>query len=205
MSNKENNINGLVLAGGKSTRMGRDKGSIEWHGKEQQYYIADLLMTLCNEVFISKRIAEEQTNNNYEILTDTYTGIGPYGAILSAFKFNPTIAWLVVACDLPLLDKKTLEYLIKNRNLNSIATTFHSPHDNLPEPLITIWEPKSFSVLLSYLDNGFTCPRKVLIKNDNVHIIQPQNADALMNVNTPEDFTQAENIINKEKQLHNAR
>ena len=84
MIEEKNIINGLVLAGGKSTRMGLDKGSIEWHGMEQQYYVADLLMPLCNEVFISKRIKpEEETKDNYKILIDTYTGVGPYGAILS--------------------------------------------------------------------------------------------------------------------------
>ena len=206
MNNQKNILNGLVLAGGKSTRMGRDKSSIAWHGKEQQYYVADLLMPICNEVFISKRTSGQNKNdNNYKILADTCTGIGPYGAILSAFQFNPNVAWLVVACDLPLLDKKTLEFLISNRKVHAIATTFQSPFDNLPEPLITIWEPSSHEVLLTFLSNNFTCPRKVLIKSDNVHIIQPPNADALMNVNTPEDFAKAENIISKEKELQDAR
>jgi len=199
-------INGLVLAGGKSSRMGRDKASIQWYGKEQQYYVADLLQSLCNEVFISHRKGQEAvTNNNYKILVDTYSGIGQYGAILSAFQFYPNAAWLVVACDLPLLDKKTLEYLLANRNPDTIATTFQSPYDGLPEPLITIWEPKSYEILLSYLSNGYTCPRKVLIKTNAAHILQPPDKDALMNVNTPEDFTKAEQLIYQKQQLHNGR
>jgi molybdopterin-guanine dinucleotide biosynthesis protein A len=198
-------INGLVLAGGKSSRMGRDKSAIQWHGKEQQYYMADILKTLCNEVFISHRKEQEiEKDQNYKILIDAYIGIGPYGAILSAFKFNPDVAWLVVASDLPLLDKKTLECLIANRNEDAMATTFQSPHDSLPEPLITIWEPKSYEVLLSYLSNGYTCPRKVLIKSNDAHILQPQEADALMNVNTPEDFAKAERIILQKQELHHA-
>ena len=46
-------LNGLVLAGGKSERMGFDKSSISWHGKEQRYHIADMLKPFCNDVFIS--------------------------------------------------------------------------------------------------------------------------------------------------------
>ena len=198
-------LNGFVLAGGKSKRMGRDKSSIQWHGKEQQYYMADLLKPFCNKVYISHRQGQEaQTDRNYKTLIDTYTGIGPYGAILSAFRFQPDAAWLVVACDLPLLDADILKYLLTNRNMNAMATTFQSPHDGLPEPLITIWESKSQEVLLSYLSNGYTCPRKVLIKSDDVHILQPPHSNALMNVNTPEDFKKAEQIIIQNHELHNA-
>lgn len=196
MATPQNKINGLVLAGGKSKRMGRDKSSIAWHGKEQQFYMADMLRPLCNEVYISLRQDQEaEMHEGYKTLTDSYTGIGPYGAILSAFKFQPDAAWLVVACDLPLLNVDTLKYLLAHRQTNSIATTFQSPFDGLPEPLITIWEPKSFTVLLEFLSNGYTCPRKVLIKNEETHILQPPDEKALMNVNTPEDFVKAEQII----------
>ncbi len=205
MKTERAKINGLVLAGGKSKRMGRDKSSIEWHGKEQQYYMADLLKPLCNKVYISHRQGQDpDTGKNYKTLIDTYSGIGPYGAILSAFRFQPDAAWLVVACDLPLLDSDTLKYLLANRDVNAIATTFQSPFDGLPEPLITIWEPKSHDVLLSFLSEGFTCPRKVLIKSGKAHILQPQDENALMNVNTPEDFKKAEQIIMQNQELHNA-
>jgi molybdopterin-guanine dinucleotide biosynthesis protein A len=205
MTAEKSNINGLVLAGGKSTRMGLDKSAIPWHGKQQQYYMADMLKPLCSEVYISHRKEQEiEENPNYKTLLDAYSGIGPYGAILSAFQFKPSSAWLVVACDLPLLDKKSLEYLLENRNFGSMATTFQSPYDGLPEPLITIWEPKSYDVLLSYLSNGYTCPRKVLIKTNDAHILQPPDGDALMNVNTPVDFAKAEKIILQKKQYGDA-
>ncbi len=198
-------INGLVLAGGKSKRMGRDKSSIQWHGKEQQYYMADLLKPLCNKVYISHRQGQpSQTNKDYKTLVDSYTGIGPYGAILSAFRFQPDTAWFVVACDLPLLNSDTLKYLVKNRNPKAIATTFQSPFDGLPEPLITIWEPKSKEILLTFLSNGYTCPRKVLIKSNDVNILQPPDAATLMNVNTPEDFKKAEQMIIQNHELHDA-
>jgi molybdopterin-guanine dinucleotide biosynthesis protein A len=188
---------GLVLAGGKSRRMGFDKGAINWHGKEQRYYMADLLCTICDQVFISCR--PEQQHNiaaGYNALPDTFTGLGPYGAILSAFKANPNVAWLVIACDLPLMDTTTLEYLLQHRDVKSIATTFQSPFDGLPEPLITIWEPSSNEVLLSFLSEGHSCPRKTLIRNsDRVKILIPPNPDALMNANTPEDAAKAKEII----------
>lgn len=201
MISKENNfpkLNGLVLAGGKSQRMGNPKDKINWHGKEQRYFAADLLAPFCNEVFISCRKDQlENFDPNYNALTDTFLNMGPFGGILSALRSQRDKAWLVVACDLPLLDKKSLEFLIENRNIEKAATTYESPFDGLPEPLITIWEPKSYPLLLNFLGSGITCPRKVLISSDTL-ILKPGNPDSLMNVNTPEDMTKAQEILRKQ-------
>jgi len=200
MISKDNNnikLNGLVLAGGKSVRMGQDKSVMQWHGKEQRYYLADMLKSLCNEVFISCRADQQnEINATYQTLPDVYTGIGPSGAILTAFSKYPETAWLVIACDLPLLDTATLQYLIANRDTNKIATTFESPYDSLPEPLITIWEPSSHNFLQEHISGGFTCPRKALIRNiENVKVIKAPNPDALMNANTPEDVEKVKKLI----------
>lgn len=191
-------LNGLVLAGGKSQRMGSPKDKMNWHGKEQRYYAADLLASFCDEVFISCR--QDQLENfdpNYNALTDTFLNMGPFGGILSALRSQRDAAWLVVACDLPLLDEKSLEFLIENRNIEKAATTYESPFDGLPEPLITIWEPKSYPLLLNFLGSGITCPRKVLINSDTL-ILKPGNPDSLMNVNTPEDREKAQEILRKQ-------
>jgi len=201
MISKETDIpklNGLVLAGGKSQRMGNPKDKIDWHGKEQRYFAADLLAPFCDEVFISCR--QDQLENfdpNYKALTDTFLNMGPFGGILSALRSQRDKAWLVVACDLPLLDEKSLEFLIENRNIEKAATTYESPFDGLPEPLITIWEPKSYPLLLNFLGSGITCPRKVLINSDTL-IVKPGNPDSLMNVNTPEDMVKAQEILRKQ-------
>lgn len=200
MISKETDIpklNGLVLAGGKSRRMGNPKDKINWHGKEQRYFAADLLAPFCDEVFISCR--QDQLENfdpNYNALTDTFLNMGPFGGILSALRSQRDKAWLVVACDLPLLDEKSLEFLIENRNIEKAATTYESPFDGLPEPLITIWEPKSYPLLLNFLGSGINCPRKVLINSDTL-ILKPGNPDSLMNVNTPEDMAKAQEILRK--------
>ncbi|HEY6974678.1 MAG TPA: NTP transferase domain-containing protein [Chitinophagaceae bacterium] len=188
-------LNGLVLAGGKSERMGHDKGSIQWHGKEQRYYLADLLKQICKDVFISCRKKQKhEIDSKYKVLADTFSGLGPYGGILSAFRKYPDAAWLVTACDLPLLNLDVLQQLIKNRNSSAIATAFEGPSDGLPEPLITIWEPKAYPILLSFLSQGYSCPRKVL-RNNDIHLIKAANADALINVNTPEELEMVSSIL----------
>ena len=190
-------VNGLVLAGGKSVRMGTDKGAMQWHGKEQRYHMADLLTGLCKEVFISCRPGQAETIDvRYQTLTDQATVSGPMAGIITALERVPHAAWLVTACDLPLLDLSTLQYLLAHRNPASIATTFESPHDGLPEPLITIWEPAALPVLKSFAARGVGCPRKVLL-NSETTVLMPPRPDALLNANTPQDAARVQQILHE--------
>jgi molybdenum cofactor guanylyltransferase len=187
-------IKSLILAGGKSQRMGVNKATLNYHGKPQTEVLIDLLRGLDIDPYVSCRKEQavdfimDLAAENVPIVTDTFLDLGPFGAILSAFRHDPNTAWLVIACDLPLLDAETLEYLIKNRNLSAIATAFKSPSskEGFPEPLITIWEPRAYPILLSFLAQGISCPRKVLINSDS-HLLDAPNPDALSNVNTPEE------------------
>jgi len=190
-------LNGLVLAGGKSERMGFDKAQINLHGKEQRYHVADMLKPFCKDVFISCRPEQQkEIDAQYPSLPDTFTGLGPFGAILSAFRENPDAAWLVVACDLPLLSEPTLQHLIASRNAADIATAYKNSFDNFPEPLITIWEPKSYPVSLSFLSQGYSCPRKVLI-NSEITLLNAPNSDDLTNVNTPEELERIKDVLHQ--------
>ena len=152
-------------------------------------------MNFVKKTYLSCRPDQiDELNGNFPALPDTFTGLGPMGAILSAFREQPSTAWLVVACDLPLLDKLTLDYLIKNRNSSQIATTFRSPVNEFPEPLATIWEPKSYPILFQFLAQGYSCPRKVLI-NSPIELLEAPDGEALRNVNTPEELEQVNKII----------
>lgn len=179
---------GLVLAGGKSTRMGRDKGLIDYHGKPQREYVFDMMDAVCEKTFLSFREGQD-VETNLPVLTDTFKGLGPFGAMLSAFREHPNQAWLVVACDLPLLDKKTLEFLIQNRNPSAVATAFYNPETDFPEPLITIWEPRSYPILYQFLAQGYSCPRKVLI-NSEIELLKIAETEVLKNVNKPEELAE---------------
>jgi molybdopterin-guanine dinucleotide biosynthesis protein A len=149
MEKAQPKVLGLVLAGGKSVRMGEDKGQINYHGKPQREFAADLLRPLCEQVFISCRVDQmEEIDSEYDLLPDTFTGLGPFGAIMSAFREYPDHAWLVIACDLPLLNAQTLGFLLKNRNPSKTASAFNNPVSQFPEPLIAIWEPKAYPALL---------------------------------------------------------
>jgi molybdopterin-guanine dinucleotide biosynthesis protein A len=181
-------LNGLVLAGGKSERMQRDKGKIDYHGVEQRTHMNNLLSSLTEKSFISIRNEQKvEFSAETDTIEDVYFGLGPYGAILSAFQKDPNSAWLVTACDQPLLNKETLEYLIASRNTSKEATAFYNSDTDFPEPLITIWEPKAYSRMLYFLSLGYSCPRKVLINSD-IELVRLADEMALKNANTPEEY-----------------
>ena len=185
--NKNQKINGLVLAGGKSTRMGEDKGAITYHGVTQRSYLVSLLKKWIANVYISCRADQEAIfSKEAPVITDKLTGLGPFGAIVSAFQFESNTAWLVIACDLPLVDDTLIQELIEKRDPGKIATAFQSPSNEFPEPLITIWEPKSYPILMEFFEQGYSCPRKVLIKGD-IQLIHSHQSKKLLNVNFPEE------------------
>lgn len=184
-------INGLVLAGGRSIRMGQDKSMMEYHGMPHRDYLLHLLMAQKIPAYVSIRADQAETMTmDHPVIVDRFEGLGPYGAILSAMMTAPDHAWLVVATDLPFVSGDTFEKLLSQRNPSRIATAFHNPETGFPEPLITLWEPKAYPVLLSFLAQGNICPRKALI-NADVQIIHESNPKWLMNVNTPEELEKA--------------
>ncbi len=178
-------------------RMGRDKGAMVWHGTEQRTYAAELLSRFCEKVYISCRSGqEEELAGDYPLLVDNVEGSGPIVALLTAFDYQPEVAWMVLACDLPLITESTLAFLTLDRDEKMLATTFRSPFDGLPEPLVTIWEPASAPILRQHLADGYRCPRKALIRNEQyIKLLSPPVQDDLMNTNTPEDAEQVLRIL----------
>ncbi|MFT7105066.1 MAG: molybdopterin-guanine dinucleotide biosynthesis protein A [Flavobacteriales bacterium] len=185
-------IKGLVLAGGQSTRMGKDKTVLNLHGKPQFEHLASLLDPLCDQVYISVS-AVHTVDTTREVIPDKFTGLGPYAAILSAFQQDPDAAWLVLASDLPNITSSVLEQLIDQRASSKLATAFLNSETGFPDPLCTLWEPSSHPRLLEFLALGYSCPRKVLI-NSSISVIKPIDANALFNLNTPEDLARFEGM-----------
>lgn len=189
-------INGLVLAGGKSVRMGTDKGLLNYNGMAQRDYAIKLLQKVLGRnsiVYLSSRI--DQNINLDNIITDKFLELGPFGGICSAFMFNPNNAYLVLATDLPYINEDVLKLLISKRNPAKIATAIKGKNNQFMEPLITIWEPKAYPILLSFLAQGYSCPRKVLINSD-IEILEVDDA-FIRNINTPEEFNEAQKLLNR--------
>lgn len=183
---------GLVLAGGASTRMQRDKAAIEYHGQSQLHWTFHLLSHVCAATFVSVRPdqREDPTRAGLPQIVDRQPGIGPIAGISAALHAHPKAAWLVVACDLPFLNEATLRYLVAHRDSRRLATAFKSSHDGLPEPLCAIWEPAAREPVLAHVEAGKQCPRKFLINADTLLLDLP-DARALDNVNTAAEYRSA--------------
>lgn len=185
---KERPLRALVLAGGRSERMGHDKGRIDYHGQPQALWLCRQLKAMDIRPSLSLREGQwtEEELGTEEVLIDRFLGFGPLSGLLSAMHEDPFAAWLVIACDLPLLNDETLRHLIQHRDPKRMATAYRSSSDGLPEPLCAIYEPKIRMRLHEAMALGLSCPRKVLLNSASL-ILEPIDSLALSNANTQAD------------------
>jgi molybdenum cofactor guanylyltransferase len=190
-------IHGLVLAGGRSSRMQRDKASLEFRAGETQLDAAmKLLEGRVARAYVSVR--GDQQNDparaRFPRIVDRGDVEGPIAGISAAFASYPDAAWLVLACDLPFLDAPTLDTLLTARDPTFDATAYRSSHDGLPEPLCAIYEPRARSAIAAQIAAGRNCPRKFLINAHTLLLDQP-NPRALDNVNTVAEYEKAMEVM----------
>lgn len=180
---------GLVLAGGRSQRMGRDKALLERDGRSQLEFAFELLQTVTDRTFVSRRADQDgdPVRRRFPGIVDRYDGIGPVAGILSAFDAHPGVDWLVLACDLPNVDADTLTALVAGRDSERPFTAYRSSYDGLPEPLCAIYGRDSRAIVRAFVDDGVVCPRKILIRSDTALLVQA-DPSSLDNVNTPDDL-----------------
>ncbi len=187
-------IYGLVLTGGRSTRMGRDKGSIRYHVLPQREHVYKLLQGICDAVFMSLRTDQlSDLPQMYKAIIDQDVYQGPFNGMLSAAEEYPEVAWLVLACDLPFINENVLLSLIENRDRAAMATTLALKNDPpLPEPMCAIWEANGLHEAKKYLQNkeNGTCARKFLIRK-GAHLVFPEEQRVLINVNTQDEYRHA--------------
>jgi len=195
---------GLVLAGGQSNRMGKDKAILSYHGPSQIEYNFKLLSRFCAKVFLSNRQEQSQRDiyKDYPQILDIFTNIGPMAGILSALCIYPNAGWLVLGCDLPFVGQEILEMLVHSRDPAKMATAYLNSDENLPEPLCAIYEPSSRIRLLCFFDLGIYSLREFLTSSDTLFLQQPDQKH-LLNINTREEYREAIELL-REDRKHSA-
>ena len=181
---------GLVLSGGRSRRFGRDKAAIAVDGAAMLERMVALLDDCCEQTFVSIREdqGDDQLRRQFKVLVDAPSLSGPLAGLLTAQATLPEAAWLVVPCDLPLLDAASVRRLINARRADRAATAYRNPARGFPEPLCAIWEPATLAGLRDQAVAGQSpSPRDWLAGADTL-LIDAVDAGVLENMNTPDDF-----------------
>ena len=183
---------GLVLAGGRSSRMGADKAALQYAGRTQLERAMALLAPHVVRAYVSVRAEQraDPVRARYPQIADELDDLGPIAGLLAAQAHHPQAAWLVLACDLPFLDELTLTQLLAARDAGGLATAYRSSHDGLPEPLCAIYEPASGPALRAYVAQGNRCPRRFL-RQVAARLVTEPNPRALDNINTPQEYAAA--------------
>lgn len=182
---------GVVLCGGKSRRMQKDKALLEYHSMPQWNYVSHLIQPFCKEVVLSVNLQQQQTwvPDSIEHIVDKeyYKNHGPLTGVLSAIEDNKNQALLFVACDYPILRMEHILEIMKNR-APEFDVVCYKNKDQI-EPLISLFEVSAFQKLTSFFESG-NDSMATFIASVRTHYISVSEVDFLKNVNHLKDFEQ---------------
>ncbi|GBQ23012.1 molybdenum cofactor guanylyltransferase [Acetobacter estunensis NRIC 0472] len=185
-------IFGLILAGGKSMRMGRDKAAIYYKGLPQLQRAFDLLQKHVDSCFISIREPAYATNvrAHFPSIMDDVELTGPAAGLRAAHRAYPEVAWFVLACDMPLLQDDDIKELITARTLDADGVVW-TPNGIEIYPLCAVWEKKTLSQLNEIKDNHYRPLRSYL---QNVVKLVTPHPDHFLNANIPADWERLKKV-----------
>ncbi|MCC7298377.1 MAG: molybdenum cofactor guanylyltransferase [Bacteroidia bacterium] len=192
-------MKGLILAGGKSQRMGTDKAFVEVGGTPAYQYIKNIIAPFCQEIFISCNSKNAQLFQHSNLLIDPEDGdaMGPITGVANALNLHPE-SWLVVACDYLLLTSTDIEYLLQHRNPQKLATVFKNPNTGFIEPLIGIYESICKPIISENIAKNNHSLRHLLMENDT-EIVVPQDLKRIQSIDTQEQYLQLNSPKNAEQ------
>ena len=190
------NLFGLVLAGGRSTRLGQDKVELPVAGQTLLARTASLAARFCSRVVVSGR-NPAQLGLELDWLPDDAPGLGPLGGILTGL-IHLGGPLLVLACDLPLLDEATVARLVEHRGrrpAGAVITTFLQSATGFIEPLVAVYEDAARDHLAAARDAG-VCKLARALPEAGRHLIPygPESAHVFFNVNYPADLAVLERL-----------
>ncbi|THB65379.1 MAG: molybdenum cofactor guanylyltransferase [Desulfovibrio sp.] len=145
----------LILAGGKSRRLGRDKAAETIGGSNLLLRTANLAARHCSEIWVSGRDPRQQ-GVDLPWMADEVPGVGPMGGVITGLKRlgGPL---LVLACDMPLLGDQEIAVLLrqrKQRPAQAIMTTYQQAETGFVESLVAVYEPEALPLLEQALERG---------------------------------------------------
>jgi molybdopterin-guanine dinucleotide biosynthesis protein A len=183
-----NHLTAIILAGGKSSRMGTDKGLMDFRGKKMIEHVLCVAGAIATEILISSSNAG-YSQFGFPVYEDIYKNFGPLGGIHSGLSSSHSQWNLVVSCDLPFISREFLLFLLsQDADGNAIVPV----HDKMPEPLCALYNKSALPEIESLILNGELKMKHALQKLNTVYVDVPKekfNAAVLFkNLNSPEDI-----------------
>ncbi|MES2395543.1 MAG: molybdenum cofactor guanylyltransferase [Bacteroidota bacterium] len=189
------NITGIILAGGKSSRMGSDKGMVKLNEKKFIQHILEAVLPNVNEVMI---IANNDNYNNlgYKVIKDKIKDCGPLGGIYTGLMNSKTENNIVVSCDIPFINRDLIKYIIENTNNADITVPVYK--GNI-EPLCAVYTKRTSDQIYNLIMNKDLKIQNILkyFITKELYITKKQKffTDRLfVNINTPEELKQQKEL-----------
>ncbi|MGC6389430.1 molybdenum cofactor guanylyltransferase MobA [Ewingella sp. S1.OA.A_B6] len=178
-------ITGVILAGGRSTRMGEDKGLVEIVGKPLFEHIAERLAPMVGEILINSNQNQQRYGQRFEVIADLIPDhSGPLAGMLAGLKAIKTHWALFVPCDVPAFPRNLAEEFWRHKSVHQglYARDLQREH-----PTLCLLNKNIIPILDEYLTSG---ERKVMFffKKINALPVTFDAQDAFANLNTPADI-----------------
>ena len=187
-------ITGIILAGGKSLRMGVNKSFLRLGNQTIIERITDLMNSLFKEVIIITNTPEEYEFLNRSLYKDIYIGYGPLGGIHSGLIYSKTEKNFVISCDVPRMTKEMIEYIV---NFQTHKPIVFCQAGGYHQPLVGIYKKKIIVEIEKFLsDNTKTADKSFhhFLKDVSAELIDPKDLpfykdEIFFNVNNPNDYS----------------
>jgi len=189
---KDKKIVGIILSGGKSSRMGSEKGLVDWNGKPLIEYSIDCLKGVCNKIVISSN-KDCYNYLNLPVIADEIKDCGPIGGIFSCMNNIKADLYLVISCDVPYVPTQLYADLLEN--IKDADLIYPIEKDGRKQPLISVYTRTCLPVIKGELLVGNYKMMKLLsLLKEKAFKLSPQlsyyNPKLLSNANTPDDINQ---------------
>jgi molybdopterin-guanine dinucleotide biosynthesis protein A len=166
-------LTSIILAGGKSSRMGMEKGLVDFRGKPLIQYGIDLLSRYTEQILISSSNPDYHSFG-FEMVPDPVAGKGPVAGIAAALKSSRSVWNIVIACDLPFLQPELIDCLLENAGSYQAVIPLH---DGVMEPLAGIYQQELAGHFETAIAAGDLALHRILLASkakyqDVSHLIQ---------------------------------
>lgn len=188
-----NELEGLILCGGKSSRMGEDKAFIAYHASPQYIYLYEMLSQFIPNVYLSCNNSQKIDVFSNRVVIDQDLYKGPLNGILSYHNKFPARDVLVLACDLPFVNYSQVEIIINLYLKTNETVVTQVVGSDFYEPLFSIYKADFLNHIMKDANQGLFSLQKIISKsNNNVILNKVEDGLKLFNANSPTDKVNAE-------------